>query len=177
MSNLMNLLRHFDEMFLNQNIPVRVFIHCWTWLFLQIIFYMHIRLHTSTINKHNINRNEPVDHVWVLPEIWKRSKIIQNFFLQCIGYASYTIDCSSCEVFRKSACDKLGTKHQKGRFVFVLLKSGRSTCGVVVHWLHKLGIRKYLQNITQLAFIKSWRWLNVRLLQRKIQWKWRVARA
>ena len=23
---------------------------------------------------------------------------------------------------------------------------GRSTCGVVVHWLHKLGIKKYLQN-------------------------------
>ena len=32
-------------------------------------------------------------------------------------------------------------------FAIVLLKHGRSTCGVVVYWLHKPGFKKYLQNI------------------------------
>ena len=92
--------------------------------FFFVLFHTH--LHKRTIDKHNIKCDVPVNHVWVLPEIRKRSKNIGNF--------SHTIDCSSCDFFyffiiyflKKQSlgigkCDTLGTKGQLGRFLIVLL--------------------------------------------------------
>ena len=59
----------------------------------------------------------PVNHVWLLPEIGRRDKNIGNF--------CHTIDCSSCEVFKKRSLGKYkcDTLEIKGHCLVKELKS------------------------------------------------------
>ena len=73
------------------------------------------------------------------------AKILGTFVMQQIVQAMRFLKKQS---FGKDKCDMLGTIGQYGRFVIALLTSSGSACAAVVHWLHKLGTKKYLQNIT-----------------------------
>ena len=65
---------------------IHIYIHIYIYIYINI--YIYIRLYTSTINKHKINRNEPVNHVTMFGYCQKSergAKILGTFVYSVSG--------------------------------------------------------------------------------------------